>query len=75
MHEPDRSLKAGQSPSPKKSKVEEKDERDSDEYEIISTTVTKMTLQEDFCFPVIDKNGNHLLSVTQKQINENKDFA
>jgi len=55
--------------------AEKKNEIEFDEYEIISTTVTKMALHEDICFPVIDKNGKHLFSVTQKQINENKDLA
>lgn len=52
------------------------DENDSEEeYKIITTTVEKMTLKDDISFPVIDKTGNHLFSVTQKQINENKDLS
>jgi len=57
------------------SRAEKENESEFDEYETISTTVTKMTLHQDICFPVIDKNGKHLFSVTQKQINENKDLA
>lgn len=62
-------------PKPIVSRDEKKDENDSDEYEIITTKITKMTLDEDFSFPVIDNSGNHLFSVSQKQINENKDLA
>ena len=33
-----------------------------------------MVISEDFSFPVIDSAGNHLFSVTQREINENKEL-
>ena len=63
------------SESPNVIKDEKNEKSDSEEYEIITTTITKIALQEDLSFPVIDQNGKHLFSVSQKQINENKDFA
>jgi len=49
-------------------------ESDSDMYETVSTTIKKMTIPEDFSFPVIDSAGNHIFSVTQREINENKEL-
>ena len=33
-----------------------------------------MVIPEDFSFPVINNAGNHLFSVTQREINKNKEL-
>ena len=42
--------------------------------ETITTTVQKMVIPEDFSFPVLDDAGKLLFSVTQREINENKEL-
>ena len=57
---------------------EENNERDEDsepEYEIVTSTVEKFrSLPESFLYPVIDNEGNHLFSVSQREINQNKEL-